>query len=105
MVEDDLQWKTTFVGRQPSVDDDILWRTTFGGRQPLVEDNLWWKMTFGGIQPAMEDDLQWKITFIGSLHTAYSALRHFFVVEILRVKLMPINLFYGNNLLNAYCLS
>ena len=31
LVEDDLQWKTTFVGRQPLLEDDLRWKTTFGG--------------------------------------------------------------------------
>ena len=39
-MEDDLRWKTTFGGRQPSVKDNIRWKTTFGGRRPSVEDNL-----------------------------------------------------------------
>ena len=42
-----------------------------------MEDNVWWKMTFGGRQPLVEDDLQWKTPFSGSLHAAFSALRHF----------------------------
>ena len=54
-------------------------KTTFGGRQPLVEDDLRWKMTCGVRRPAVEDDLQWKTTFAGSLHAAYSALRHFLI--------------------------
>ena len=44
----DLQWKTTFGGRQPSLEDDLRWKMTFNGRQPLVEDDLRWKTTFGG---------------------------------------------------------
>ena len=50
-VEDDLWWKTTFYGRQPSVE------------QPLVEENLQWRTTFGGRRLSLEDDLQWKMTF------------------------------------------
>ena len=49
---------------------------TFAGRRPLVEEDLRWKMTFGGRRPLVEDDLQWKTTYTGSLHGAYSALRH-----------------------------
>ena len=36
-MEDDLQWKTTFDGRQPSMEDDLQWKTTFNGRQPSSE--------------------------------------------------------------------
>ena len=37
MVEDNLQWKTSIGGRQPSLEDDLHWKTTFSG-----------KMTYGG---------------------------------------------------------
>ena len=57
----------TFGGRHPLVEEDLWWRTAFGERQPSVEDDL-----------LVEDDLRWKTTFSGSLHAAYSALRHFF---------------------------
>ena len=49
--EDNLWWKTTFSGRQPSVEDNLRWKTTFSGRWPLVEDDLWWKMTCNGRWP------------------------------------------------------
>ena len=49
-----------------------------GGRQPLMEDDHRWKTTCGGRGPAVEDDLQRKPNFAGSLHAAYSALRHFY---------------------------
>ena len=55
-MEDDLYWKTTFGGRQPSVDDDFRWKTTFGGRRPLVEEDLRSKTTFGGRRLLVEDD-------------------------------------------------
>ena len=35
-MEDDLHWKTSLGGRQPSVEDDHRWQKTFGGRHPLV---------------------------------------------------------------------
>ena len=41
-VEDDLQWKMTFIRRLPMVEDELWWKTT------SVEGNLWWKMTFSG---------------------------------------------------------
>ena len=41
-MDDNIQLKTTFGGRPPSVDDYFWWKTTFGGRQPS------WKTTFGG---------------------------------------------------------
>ena len=50
-MEDDLQWKTTFGGRQSSVEHNLWWkrtfsgRQTFGGRLPSVEGNFWWQMT------------------------------------------------------------
>ena len=88
-MEDDLLWKTTFGGRQPLMEDNLLrkttfgerqpwWKTTFSGRQPSVEEDLCWQMTFGERLSVVEDDLQWKTTFIGSLHAAYSTLRHSF---------------------------
>ena len=43
-----------------------------------MEDDFWWKTNFGGRRPSVEDNLQRKTTFAGSLHAAYSALRHFF---------------------------
>ena len=58
-MEDNLQWKTTFGGRQPSVEDNLRWRMTCYGRQPSLEDNLWWEMTFDGRQPL------WETTFGG----------------------------------------
>ena len=64
-MEDDLWWKSTFVGRQTLVEEDLRWKMTLGGRQTSVEDNLWWKTTFGGTQPLMEDDLRLNMTFGG----------------------------------------
>ena len=52
-------------GRRPSVEDTLQW-----------EDDLWRKTTIGGRQPSVEDDLEWKTPFSGSMHAAYSALRH-----------------------------
>ena len=63
-MEDDLQGRTTFGGRQPVVEDDLQWTITFSGRRPSVEVNLWWKTTFGGGRPSVEDNLPWK-TFFG----------------------------------------
>ena len=31
-MEEDLQWKTTFDGRRPSIEDILRWKTTDGGR-------------------------------------------------------------------------
>ena len=61
-MEENLWWKTTFGGRQPSVEDNLQWKRTLSGRQTLVEDDLWWKMTFGGRKPLVEDALRWKTT-------------------------------------------
>ena len=65
LVEDDLRWKTTSVGRRPLekplVEDDLRWKMTFGGRRPSVEDDLWLKTTYGGRQPSVEDDFWWKM--------------------------------------------
>ena len=62
MVEDDHCWKTTFIGRQPSV-----------GRRPLV------KMTFG------RNNLCWKTTFAGkNVHirtTSHSYKNHLLCVQ------------------------
>ena len=38
-MEDDLRWKTTFEGRQPSIEDDLPWKMTFDGKEPLVGDH------------------------------------------------------------------
>ena len=65
LMEDDLLWKTTFGGRQPSVEDDPRWKMTFGGRRPLEEDNLQCKMTFGGRQSSVGGDLWLKAIFCG----------------------------------------
>ena len=50
------------------MEDDLLWKMTFDGRQPSMEDNLRWKTTFDGGQPLMEDDFQWKMTISGRRH-------------------------------------
>ena len=69
------------------MEEDLWCKTTCGGRRHLVEDDLWWKTTCGGRQPVVEDDLQRKTTFAGSLHAAYSALRHFlFCFETLSLE-------------------
>ena len=47
LVEDELQWKTTFCGGRTPVDDDLRWRMTFDARQPLMED------TFDGKGPSI----------------------------------------------------
>ena len=46
LMEDNLQWKTTFNGRQPLMEDDLRWKMTFDGRWPSIKDNLWCKTTF-----------------------------------------------------------
>ena len=51
----------TFCGRRPLVEDNLQWKTTFGGRWLSMEDNLRWKTTFGGRQPSVEDNLQWSL--------------------------------------------
>ena len=43
LLEDNLRWKMTFIGRQPSV-----------GRRPLVEGNLCGKTTFSGRRPLLD---------------------------------------------------
>ena len=62
-MEDDLWWKTTFDGGQPSIEDDHQLKRSFGGRRNSIEDKLRWKTTFDGRWPTMEDDRQWKTTF------------------------------------------
>ena len=57
-MEDDLRWKTTFDGRQPSMEDNLRFKMTFDGRGPSMEDDI-------GRRPSMEDDLRWKTTFDG----------------------------------------
>ena len=39
-MEDDLQWKTTFDGRQPWNDENIPLKMSFDSRQPLMEDTF-----------------------------------------------------------------
>ena len=67
-AEEDLQWKTTFDGRRPSMEDDLQWKTTSDGRCPLMEDDLWQKTTFDKIQPLTKDILWLKLTFDRVLH-------------------------------------
>ena len=38
-MEDDLQWKTTFYGRQPTIEDNLRWKTPFDVRRPSMEEN------------------------------------------------------------------
>ena len=56
----------TFSGRLPLLEDDLQWQTTFGGIQTLVEGDIWWKTPlvgdefrkkakFGIRQPSVED--------------------------------------------------
>ena len=42
-MEDKLQWKMNFNGRQPSMEDNLQ-----------KEDNLQWKRTFNGRQPSIK---------------------------------------------------
>ena len=98
-MEDNIYWKTTFDGRQPSMEDDLQWKRTFDGRQPSIEDGLQWKTTFDGRRPSMEDDIfrQIRLNHSGvvgeelwdleplchdakpySYFAAHSALRNFF---------------------------
>ena len=69
----------------PSVEDDLWWKTNFGGRRPSVEDDLLWKTPFVGTRPSVEDYLWWKTTLVGSLHTSYSALRHFLSKDLVQI--------------------
>ena len=61
-MEDDRHWKTTLVGRRPTLEDKF-------GRLPLLKDYHRWKM-FGKkplmkVNLFMEDDLCWKTPVIG----------------------------------------
>ena len=40
LMEEDLQWKTTFDGRRPLSEDDLRRKTTFDERRPVTEDDL-----------------------------------------------------------------
>ena len=82
LVEDNLQWKTTFGGRRPSEEDDLRWKTTFGGRRPSGEDDLGWKTTFSGRQHSLEDNLWWIIA------CCLAALRHFFPYGLVNKQLI-----------------
>ena len=76
-MEDDLQGKTTFDGRQYLMEDDLPWKTTFAGRQPSMKDELRWKATFDGKQPTMENNQRWKTTsmeFLGCLLIFFQSL-------------------------------
>ena len=55
-MEDDLQWKTTFNGRQPSTEGDLQQKTTLNRRLPPMGDDLKQKTT-------IEDKLQQKMKF------------------------------------------
>ena len=76
LMEDDLWWKMTFVGRGPLIEEDLWWKTTFDGRQlwwkptidrrrPLMEDNFSCKMSFDEREALMEDELRLKMTLDG----------------------------------------
>ena len=64
-LEDNLSWKTTYIGRQswmiafvkrlPSLED--AGKKTFDERQPFIGDNLCWTTPFIERQPLNEDDL------------------------------------------------
>ena len=62
-LEDDLYSKTTFAGRW--MEDNLEWKTSFDQRRPSMEDNFWWITTFNGRPPSMKDDLRWKTSLDG----------------------------------------
>ena len=101
LVEDDLWWKTTFGGRQPSVEDDLWWKTTFSGGQPLMEDNLRWKTTLCGRRPLVEDNLWWKTTF-GGIGWAVSHLD--FLIDTKNIEKFLDSKLYELNFFTACCL-
>ena len=39
-MEDNLQWKTTFNGKQPPIEENLQWKTNSSGRRPPIEDQL-----------------------------------------------------------------
>ena len=51
-MEDTLQWKMTFNGRQPSIEHDLS-----------IEDDIWWNTICDERQHLMKDDLQANTTF------------------------------------------
>ena len=55
--EDDLQWKTTSIGRWLPLEDDLHWKTTSIERWPPLKENLHWKMTSIGRRRPLEYDL------------------------------------------------
>jgi hypothetical protein len=58
-MEDDLQWKTTSIGRRPPMEDDLQWKTTSNGRQPEnIQSGIDQQPLIGSYQPPIEDDLE-----------------------------------------------
>ena len=55
-MEDDLQWKTTFVARLALMADDLRWKITLNRKRPTMESDYCWRMI-------IEDDFQLKTTF------------------------------------------
>ena len=60
LMKDNIHWK--MHSYEKILEGNIQWKTTFDGRQPLMEDNIQWKTTFDRRRPSME---QWKATFNG----------------------------------------
>jgi hypothetical protein len=67
-MEDDLQWKTNYNGRQNfNGRQNLNGRQNFNGRRPPMEDDIHWKTTTIGRQHIMEDDLKIsKIKYISA---------------------------------------
>ena len=82
-MEDDLHWKTTFGGRQPSVEGDLWWKTTFSERRPSVEDDLWWKMTWMCTELSLILDKAMERAVAGASQREVSEV----VARIMRIRL------------------
>ena len=54
------------------MEDDLGWKMTFGGRQPSVKDNH-----------LVEDDLQWKTTFSGGATSKQGRELRFGILTVL----------------------
>ena len=57
LTEDNFLWLPFNVKRLP-MEENSQWKTTFLKCCPSMEDNLWWKTMFDETQPLLDDNVQ-----------------------------------------------
>ena len=86
-----LRWMSltkATCGRRSLVDDNLQWKTTFGGRRSSVVNTLRWKTPFSWIWPLLKDNLLWILACCIVSFAAFFTLSVRYVLSLVLQKFL-----------------